>query len=341
MGFMKHILAALGTFAVLSLGVGVLMILQTRTGSYSSRFPSEVPILGSLPLYIGFIGAGLLLIGIMVYIMTKSDSPKGTQSLMRLQPGSLQAGFDPNLMGLIRHYHPSHGMFGAWLKRAHGEQRVKLLKVLNEEEMLLIQRAAMLEEAVMKRQKSEVEFERFVVENAAQLFQLRANEELIRQALNEGLTLHGSQTLRVEGRLSDLRLNEEKAKAQLRLDEEQLRSSIKLQEQQRLTEIELWGRRELANLEREAAENKAALAKEMARAKMMPELLQLEELHSRLSETFKAIAKTQKQRNGFLKTSELERLQAKAEYFKQQIQTLSDRTPKQKEPFRFDDDEDV
>lgn len=253
MGLIKHILAALGTFAVLSLAIGILMAVKHyQEGGYASVMPSEVPVLGGRPIYVGFIGTGLLLIGIMVYIMTKSDSPKGQQGLVRLQPGGLQLSSDPHIRALVNHYNPSHGMFGAWLKRAHGEQRVKLLKVLNEEQMLLIQRAAMVEEAVIKGQKAEIEFQKFVVENAAQLYQIRVNEELIRQALEEGLTLQASQNLRAEGRLTELRLNEEKVRTQLRLDEEQLRSRIRLDEEEYRSKIKVNEHQRLKEIDLEA-----------------------------------------------------------------------------------------
>jgi hypothetical protein len=254
MGFMKHVLAVIGTFAFVSLGIGVLMIEEEYRVNYSpSYFPLGLPLLGGRPIYLGFFGVGILLLGIIGYIMTKSDSTKGSQALVQVQPGNLQISSDPNIRALVNHYNPRSGMFGAWIKRAHGEQRVKLLKILNEEQMLLIQRGAMIQEAVIKGQKSEIEFQKFVAENAAQLYQIRVNEELIRQALEEGLTLQHSQTLRAEGRMSELRLNEERARTQLGLDEEQLRSKIRLDEEeyrsnikvkehQRLKEIDLGAR---------------------------------------------------------------------------------------------------
>jgi hypothetical protein len=321
MGFVKHVLAALGTFAVLSLAIGVALLVRTL-GGYGERIPVEVPILGGRPIYIAFILSGLFLVGIMVYIMTRSDS--SNKALMRVPGGNLQIT-DPKVRDLVSHYDPRYGMFGAWVRRAHGEQRVKLLQVLNEEQMLLIQRAAMIEKAVIEGQKSQLEFEKFVAENAVQLLQVRVQEELIKDALLRGYTLETDQALKREAGFARIRVDEQRATTQMRLDEEQILSDVRINEEERRSKIKVEEQRKIKEIEHTFEVMKADLAREMAKVKMMPDLVKMNELHRQLSEIHREIEQAERIENITRREAEQQRLQKQADYLHRQIDQLAEK----------------
>jgi hypothetical protein len=126
------------------------------------------------------------------------------------------------------HYNPRNGRFTAWWKRGQADQRNKLLQVLNEEQVKVIERATILEEQILAGRKRLVEFEAFVTRYASELVQIRANEELILQALSRGLSVQSDQALRVESEMSSLRVGEAHAL-----------SEVKVREHRKLKDIDL------------------------------------------------------------------------------------------------------
>jgi hypothetical protein len=137
-----------------------------------------------------------------------------------------------NLLEQVKHhYNPRNGRFTAWWKRGKADQRNKLLQVLNEEQVKVIERATILEEQILAGRKRMVEFEAFVTRYASELVQIRANEELILQALARGLSVEHHQTLRVESEMSSLRVGEAQAL-----------SEVKVREHHRLKDIDLQAR---------------------------------------------------------------------------------------------------
>jgi hypothetical protein len=106
------------------------------------------------------------------------------------------------------HYSPRRGRFTSWWQRGKGEGRNKLLTVLNQEQVLVIQKAAVLEQQAMASGKALAEYQTYLVNNAAIIHQLRTNEQLIEQALTKGLTVETDQRIILETALSNLRVRE-------------------------------------------------------------------------------------------------------------------------------------
>ncbi len=117
----------------------------------------------------------------------------------RLAPGSYDDYVDDELMEihnpyiqkaqeLIQHYDPYQGKFSSWVQGFKSESRTKLLKVISEEQKLLIEQAAQLEQAVIAGRKLPYEFQSFIAQYHFEMGQLRVQETLIMQALNEGYT---------------------------------------------------------------------------------------------------------------------------------------------------------
>jgi hypothetical protein len=86
---------------------------------------------------------------------------------------------------------------------------------------------------------------------------------------------------------------------------------------------------------------RAQLAKHMAKVKMMPDLLQLNELHKQFSGLLKEIEAAERMPDSERKEAELGRLRSKERYFREQIERIQDKSPKQAHDFKFNDDEDV
>lgn len=205
-------------------------------------------------------------------------------------------------------FNPQQGILKSRLMSLKAEEQNRLLSVLNQNLRLLVERWLVMQQASTTQQRMASETQAFVFANQQQLYLAQLQMERAIEAHNNGYSLDDWEAKRRE--------------------EERLERLLR--EQRGLKEIEV-----------EAERKKAELAKDMARAKMMPELLQLEELHTRLSATFKEIEQAHALEEGYFKTAEIERLGDKAEYFREQIQALREKTPRRKQNFKFDDDEDV
>jgi hypothetical protein len=127
---------------------------------------------------------------------------------------------------LKEYYRPSRGRFTSWVQRGKSEGRNKLLEVLNQEQALVIQQGAMLESAIREGRKSEADFQVYIAQHAATLFNLKANEQLIENALSRGRTLEIDQHLILESGLSEIRLSEEQRRVQIKVDEHKQLSEI-------------------------------------------------------------------------------------------------------------------
>lgn len=138
---------------------------------------------------------------------------------------------DEALQSLVDYYSPRRGRFTSWWQQGRAEARNKLLTVLSEEQSLVIKRGAELEELVRQRQKTELEFQKFLAQHIITLQELKLREVLIENALRAGLPVEDHTRLVVAERES-----------QARTDEEKRRSDIKVSEHERLTEINLQSR---------------------------------------------------------------------------------------------------
>lgn len=106
---------------------------------------------------------------------------------------------------LVEYYKPSRGRLSSWWQRGKAESRVKLLRVLNEEQSLVLQQAAMLEEAVREGRLKMVEFEMFLAQHHFTLFQMKAQASLIEQALAEGYTVENYQQVKLDNHRQELK----------------------------------------------------------------------------------------------------------------------------------------
>jgi len=156
-------------------------------------------------------------------------------SLTVQQPSDLESWRNPpkdktesNVESLTAYYDPNKGRLSSWWRRGKAESRVKLLSVLNEEQYLVIQQGAMLEEAVRNGKKSKSDYERYLAQNAFVIGELKAKATLIVRALQQGYTVETDQHLKVV-----------KGESQVRVSEEEARSGIKVKEHQQLQAVDL------------------------------------------------------------------------------------------------------
>ncbi|MBA2726963.1 MAG: hypothetical protein H0U49_02175 [Parachlamydiaceae bacterium] len=143
---------------------------------------------------------------------------------------------NPNLAGKIQstfdYYNPNAGVFGSWAKRIHGEGRTKLLEVLNKEQQLLIEQAALFEQKVREGAKSQVEFRIFLAQNALQFIELRTKAKLNAKAFQKEMLPEDWSRVRTEQEFLDIRIKEEEARAKREDTQEQERLKRKLQEEE-------------------------------------------------------------------------------------------------------------
>jgi hypothetical protein len=155
--------------------------------------------------------------------------PTVTDALQtRASRPSVEYYTDENIQRVVDYYDPNRGRFSSWWQRGKAESRNRLLSVLNEEQLLIIQQGALLEESYRNKQKTEIDFKLWLAQNASVLHQLLVNETLINNALEKGMTLDGHQRVIEAGELSRIRTEEEHRLAQVRLFEHGERSTIDL-----------------------------------------------------------------------------------------------------------------
>ncbi|HSK70931.1 MAG TPA: hypothetical protein VK892_04495, partial [Pyrinomonadaceae bacterium] len=128
---------------------------------------------------------------------------------------------DPALAGKIQqsfdYYDPRLGVFSNWLRRLRGEGRNKLLEVLNQEQKLLIEQAAILERQVREGKREQVEYHLFVARNISELMALKANAEVNRQAFGSGMNPDHYSQVNYEKALSEMRTKEHRDKSEIDL----------------------------------------------------------------------------------------------------------------------------
>lgn len=123
---------------------------------------------------------------------------------------------NPDLAGKIQqtfnYYDPQSGVFGAWSQRLRGEGRVKMLEVLNKEQQLLIEQAAMFEQQVMNQQKSIAEYKVFLARHAMELMTLKQTADFNQQAFGKGMMPDHYSAANYEREISNIRITEEELK---------------------------------------------------------------------------------------------------------------------------------
>lgn len=128
---------------------------------------------------------------------------------------------NPDLIGKIQttldYYNPNAGVLQSWAARLRAEGRTKLLKILNEEQIQLIEQAATFERKVMEGVKTQVEHRMFLAKNAMELFALKTQAEFNRQAFGIGMKPDD---------LSDV--NKTEALTKIKRDDDEARIKIKI-----------------------------------------------------------------------------------------------------------------
>lgn len=145
------------------------------------------------------------------------------QSLMRTDPnlaGKIQTTFDL--------YNPQGGVFSSWARRVRGEGRTKLLEVLNKEQQLLIDQAALFEKQVREGKKSEIEFYTFMAENALKLMEVKTKAKLNAKAFEKEMLPEHWSKIRTEQEMSDIRLKEEAERQRIDQDKQDKETQRKL-----------------------------------------------------------------------------------------------------------------
>jgi hypothetical protein len=125
---------------------------------------------------------------------------------------------EENIQRVVDYYNPNRGRLISWWQRGKAESRNKLLTVLNEEQLLVIEQGALLEESYRRKQKSEVEYQVWLAQNASVLHQLLVNERLINNALEKGMTLDGHQRVIEASELSKLQIDEHQRRVEIDLE---------------------------------------------------------------------------------------------------------------------------
>lgn len=142
---------------------------------------------------------------------------------------------------VVKYYNPKRGRLTSWWQRGRAESRGRLLTALNEEQVLVIQQGAVLEGHIRLGLQNEAAFRVFIAQNAAVLNEIRAKQDLIEKALEEGLTLESQQSILVEQRLAESRLNEEARRSQLKIEEHQRLSEIDIEKDYKMRMNQLKG----------------------------------------------------------------------------------------------------
>jgi len=142
---------------------------------------------------------------------------------------------DQNLASKIQatfnFYNPQSGVFTSWATRLRGEGRTKLLEVLNKEQQLLIQQAALFESQVRNGVREQVEFKMFLAQNAMELLSLKTTAELHKKAFEKEMVPEDWSKVRVAQETSKIRMEEEQILADLQQKSEQEALNRKLKEE--------------------------------------------------------------------------------------------------------------
>jgi hypothetical protein len=140
----------------------------------------------------------------------------------------LHSDLQTTIKSVQEYYDPGLGRLRSWNRKGKAEARVRLLEVLTDEQALLLDQAAMLEEAALRSEKNRLEFQRFVATHAVDLLELKSLATRIESALEEGLDYQSYTTL-----------NKTRAENAIELDKVRGLSEIHLQEQMERTNIDL------------------------------------------------------------------------------------------------------
>jgi len=134
---------------------------------------------------------------------------------------------------LEKYYNPNRGRLTSWWQRGKAEGRTKLLEVLTQEERLVLEQAAIMEQQVQARVRSNLEFEQFLATHHVTLLQLRGKAQQIEDALDAGMAVETHQEVIRQKALNELEVDKHRDITDITLNAE----LQKMQEQVRLAII--------------------------------------------------------------------------------------------------------
>lgn len=153
-------------------------------------------------------------------------------SLQDLTGGMTDIQIDPrldqNLQTLLDYYNPKRGVITSWWQERKSLGRTEMLTQVSSEYLEVLRQARLLEEDVRTGRVNEITFRMFVAQNAVALTAIKAQNFLIVEAQKKGLTMENDQTIKREGGLSGIRVDEAKGM-----------SDVKVSEHNRITQIDL------------------------------------------------------------------------------------------------------
>lgn len=140
---------------------------------------------------------------------------------------------------LMDFYNPSIGRLTSWWRQGKAESRVALLRVISEEQQLVIQQGALLAEQVHQGKVRAVQFEEFLARHQMALFQMMAQASLIEKALAEGYTVENHQRVKLEDHSHELGKDIKQLDHEFSTDDKKLDAKLRIKEADNTTDNQL------------------------------------------------------------------------------------------------------
>ncbi len=119
---------------------------------------------------------------------------------------------------LYKLYKPNRGTFTSWWHNRKAPARLALLETASTEMRAVLDQWEIQAQHLRAKQIGEVDFKMFLARNAQELLQINAEAQLLEQALEDGLTIENSQTLKVAKAQSQIRIDEQREMTAIELD---------------------------------------------------------------------------------------------------------------------------
>lgn len=177
-----------------------------------------------------------------------ADVPKENTSLQKTQKAEIAKDPRAELVGeellakvtaLESFYDPYKGIFSNWLGRIKAESGGRFVAALSQTQLLVIQQAALLENEVANRRKSQAEYQVFLAQHHVILTELRQKEHLIDNALGAGLSTDVHQEILKTKALDELEVNKQKTLVQIDIDRQRDEAEIEMNKVIKMMEAEI------------------------------------------------------------------------------------------------------
>ena len=133
-----------------------------------------------------------------------------------------------NLEILSNYYQPNKGILSSWWQKVKSQSRTDLLQVVTHEQLAIITQGAQIENALREGRVKAIEFNRFLIDNAVELLQLKAKAKLIQQSSDAGVSQAGYHKINEDAYSSETRIKEASAMSDIKVDEYSKLSQIDL-----------------------------------------------------------------------------------------------------------------